>query len=167
MLFSTQNDRVHIVTELRGKAVPTHLFSQPAVAEVIGAGFDRPADARYRTLRFPRIVKLHHDRDPDDVVDFVEYQCMARTSCEMLDDDDDANDYHSWLAKLGHDYTDCESEAATASRAGEVDDSALLGEDSQSVHVDPVIGKKRRASAVSTVFNAAKRQRRARRGRGI
>ncbi|KAK5947925.1 hypothetical protein OHC33_011030 [Knufia fluminis] len=100
--------------------------------------------------------------DPDDVVDFVEYQCMARTSCETLDDDDDANDYHSWLAKLGHDRTDRESEAATASRASEVDESASPSEDSQSGHVDPVIGKKRRASAVSTVFNAAKRQRRAR-----
>ena len=66
------------------------------------------------------------------------------------------------MAKLDHDRTDCESEAARASRASEVDDSASPSEDSQSVHVDPVVGTKRRASAVSALFNAARRQRPAR-----
>ena len=79
---------MHIVTELRGKTLPTHLFSQPAVVKVIGAGFDQPADARYSTLRFPHIIKIHHDRSPGNVVDFDAYQRMVQTSCETLEDDD-------------------------------------------------------------------------------
>ena len=31
MQFSTEKDRVHIVTELRGKTLPTHLFLQHAI----------------------------------------------------------------------------------------------------------------------------------------
>ena len=117
------------------RRVPTHLFSQPAVAEVIGAGFDRPANARYSTLRFPRIVKTHHDRSPGDVVDFDAYQRMAQMSCETLEYDDGENEYHSWLAKLGHDCIDMESEAATVSRGSEVQDSVSQTEDSHNVYI--------------------------------
>ncbi|KAK5069417.1 hypothetical protein LTR51_008667 [Lithohypha guttulata] len=162
MLFSGQKDSVHIITELKGAALPTHLSAQPAVAEVIGAGFDRPADARYSTLRFPRIMKIHHGRGLDDVVDFTAYQCMAQTSREMADNNDDLSDYHAWLVKLGHGHADSESEAVTTSRASEVEDSALPNEHSQHVHVASVIGKKRQASAVSPPSDTAKRQRRAR-----
>ncbi|KAK5936458.1 hypothetical protein PMZ80_011302 [Knufia obscura] len=145
MSFSIQNEGLRIVTELKGKALPTHLFSQAAVAEVIGAGFDRPADARYSTLRFPRVVKIHHDRGLQEVVDFVEYQAMAQTSREALQDDPEGTDQHSWLARLGYDRSDCESEAATPSRASEVQDSASPFDDSQSVQNDSATGTKRQA----------------------
>jgi len=41
---------------------------------------------------------------------------MAQTSCETLEDDDGENEYHSWLAKFGHDCIDFKSDAATVSR---------------------------------------------------
>ncbi|KAK5069354.1 hypothetical protein LTR51_008604 [Lithohypha guttulata] len=159
MPFSAQSGSVHILTELRGAALPTHLFSQPAVAEVIGAGFDRPANARYNTLRFPRILKIHHDRNINDVVELAAYQRMARVSDEMLDDNDDMNLYHAWLDKLGYGHLDCENQAVTASRASEAGDSALPSETSQGVHIGPTTGRKRRVSAVSSVPDAVKRQR--------
>jgi len=60
--FSCDSPGICVITELRGRSLPTHLFRQPMVAEVIGAGFDRPPNAQYFTLRFPRIVKIHNDR---------------------------------------------------------------------------------------------------------
>jgi len=77
---------------------PHFLFSRPAVAEIIGAGFDRPANAQYLTLYFPRGVKIHHDRSLEDTVDFPEYQRIAEASCDGTDSD--KNEYHSWLSKL-------------------------------------------------------------------
>jgi DNA ligase-4 len=36
---------------------PTELLKKPPIIEVIGAGFEKPADARFFTLRFPLIQK--------------------------------------------------------------------------------------------------------------
>ncbi|KAK5936570.1 hypothetical protein PMZ80_011168 [Knufia obscura] len=160
MPFSIQNEGLRIVTELKGKALPSHLFSQAAVAEVIGAGFDRPADARYSTLRFSR-VKIHHDRGLQEVVDFVEYQGMAQTSREALQDDPEGTDQHSWLVRLGYDRSDCESEAATPSRASEVHDSASPLDHNQSIRNGSATGTKRRAGASLTATSTLKRLRRA------
>ncbi|KAK5086211.1 hypothetical protein LTR70_007456 [Exophiala xenobiotica] len=109
--FLSTDNRAHIVSELRVKALPTHLFLRSVVAEVIGAGFDRPANSRYWTLRFSRIVKVHHDRLVRDVVDSSAYQQMAQISTKSDDHDDD--DSHSWLARLGYGNADSQSLAAT------------------------------------------------------
>jgi DNA ligase-4 len=55
-------------------AQPTELFTRPLVTGVVSAGFDRPSNTHYFTLRFPRVVKIHHDRRVKDVLDFVKYQ---------------------------------------------------------------------------------------------
>lgn len=65
---------------------PTNLFTEPAVVEVIGAGFDRLANVRFSTLRFPRIVKIHRDRTFRDSVDFAEYQRLAEESIAHVED---------------------------------------------------------------------------------
>ena len=42
------------------------------VVEVVGAGFDRPSNSRYDTLRFPRVMKIYHDRTVGDAVTFAQ-----------------------------------------------------------------------------------------------
>ncbi|KAK7883407.1 hypothetical protein LTR67_011278 [Exophiala xenobiotica] len=66
---------------------PTELFTKPAVVEVVGAGFDRPPNERFLTLRFPRILKVHRDRTYTDSIDFAEYQRQAKQSTLYLKED--------------------------------------------------------------------------------
>jgi DNA ligase 4 len=82
-------------------AQPTELFTSPLVVEVVGAGFDRPPNTRYFTLRFPRVVKIHHDRRVEDVLDFVQYQQLANRSRAYATDEDDQVK-EAWLMKLGY-----------------------------------------------------------------
>ena len=63
---------------------PTVLFTDPVVVEVVGAGFDRPPNERFLTLRFPRILKVHRDRTHTDCIDFGEYQRQAEQSTTYL-----------------------------------------------------------------------------------
>ena len=51
--------------------------------EVVGAGFDKPANAGYFTLRFPRVLKVHDDRSFRDAVSFAELQEMAKRCLEI------------------------------------------------------------------------------------
>jgi DNA ligase 4 len=59
---------------------PAELFKRPFSVELMGAGFDKPANARYFALRFPRVVKIHNDRSFKETVSFEELQEMA-TRC--------------------------------------------------------------------------------------
>ena len=54
------------------------------VVEVIGAGFDRPSNGNFLSLRFPRIVKVHEDRSIQDALDFDEYQRLALENIKGL-----------------------------------------------------------------------------------
>ncbi|EAU30345.1 predicted protein [Aspergillus terreus NIH2624] len=62
---------------------PKHLpamdvvYKTPFVVEMLGAGFEKPSGARFYTLRFPRIVKIHSDRSFEDAASFVELQRIA------------------------------------------------------------------------------------------
>lgn len=53
------------------------IFREPFVFEVMGSGFDKPPNRNYFTLRFPRVLKIHWDRDFKDTVGFDELQEMA------------------------------------------------------------------------------------------
>ena len=88
-----------INTDLGNQSCPTHLFTRPMVVEVVGAGFDRPSNSRYDTLRFPRVMKVYHDRTVGDAVTFTQYQSMAECSREMT-----TSDAELWLTKLGFDH---------------------------------------------------------------
>ena len=81
---------------------PMHLFKKPFVVEVIGAGFDKPSNTNYFTLRFPRICKVHDDRMYNDTISFNELQQMAKQSSK-LQDDGCIRLEKEWLRKLGLD----------------------------------------------------------------
>ncbi|KAB8256609.1 hypothetical protein BDV32DRAFT_161091 [Aspergillus pseudonomiae] len=53
------------------------VFRTPFVVEMLGSGFEKPSGARYYTLRFPRIVKIHWDRLFEDAASFSELQLLA------------------------------------------------------------------------------------------
>lgn len=56
------------------------VFKTPFVVEMLGSGFEKPSAARFYTLRFPRILKIHSDRPLEDAVSFRELQLLAETA---------------------------------------------------------------------------------------
>jgi DNA ligase-4 len=62
---------------------PSEIFKHPFIVEVIGAGFDKPPNASYFTLRFPRVQKIHQDRTFNDVVSYGELQELATRAMEV------------------------------------------------------------------------------------
>ena len=82
--FTLNQSQVAIRCNLPRIELPTELFWRPAVVEVIGAGFDRPRDENFFSLRFPRITKIHEDRLAQHAVTFSEYQCLARDSIKTM-----------------------------------------------------------------------------------
>ncbi|RAO68619.1 uncharacterized protein BHQ10_004631 [Talaromyces amestolkiae] len=53
-------------------------FKTPFVVELLGSGFDKPSNAQYYTLRFPRVLKIHWDRSFEDAISFIELQELAQ-----------------------------------------------------------------------------------------
>ena len=64
----------------------------------MGAGFDKPANARYFVLRFPRVLKIHNDRSFKETVSFEELQEMAGQCREEPEDRETEEMY--WLQRL-------------------------------------------------------------------
>lgn len=56
------------------------VFQKPLVLDVMGAGFDKEPSRDYFTLRFPRALRVHHDRDWKACVGFDELQAMAKVA---------------------------------------------------------------------------------------
>ncbi|EDN02544.1 predicted protein [Histoplasma mississippiense (nom. inval.)] len=56
------------------------LFKTPFVVEMVGSGFEKPAGANYFTLRFPRVLKIHMDRDVEDATTLEELQVLAEAA---------------------------------------------------------------------------------------
>jgi hypothetical protein len=80
--------------------MPVISISAQTCFREVGAGFDRLPNSRFETLRFPRVVKVHHDRGFLDAIDFGSYQEMTRlhhagneNETEVVRD--------CWLEKLG------------------------------------------------------------------
>lgn len=61
-----------IAFETGRRIQPTELFKHPFTVEVVGTGFDKPTNAEYFTLRFPRVLKVHNDRSFRDAIGFEE-----------------------------------------------------------------------------------------------
>lgn len=53
------------------------IFKKPFIVEMMGSGFEKPSGARYFTLRFPRILKIHTERTQEDAASFKELQLLA------------------------------------------------------------------------------------------
>ncbi|KAI5300835.1 hypothetical protein KEM55_004587 [Ascosphaera atra] len=81
--------------QLRHRGV---VFRQPFVVEMYGAGFERPSDARYWALRFPRVTKIHDDRTWRDAITFQKLQEIADRAMSMPEDLDEEVD--RWAARL-------------------------------------------------------------------
>ncbi|KAL8687998.1 MAG: hypothetical protein Q9218_005977 [Villophora microphyllina] len=64
----------------------TVVFQKPFVLDVMGAGFDKEPNRDFYTLRFPRALKIHSDRDWKACVGFDELQEMARVAKEVPSD---------------------------------------------------------------------------------
>ncbi|KAK9326261.1 ATP dependent DNA ligase domain-containing protein [Lipomyces orientalis] len=60
----------------------TAYFPNPLVFEVLCAGFDKPAGNSFYVMRWPRVVKVHFDRDWIESTSFDELQNMAECSLQ-------------------------------------------------------------------------------------
>ena len=96
--FAKSTPEFDIIVEPGQGLQPSELFSHPFTVDVIGAGFDKPANAGYFTLRFPRVLKVHDDRSFRDTVNFSELQEMAKRCLEIPDDPE--GEEESWLRRL-------------------------------------------------------------------
>ena len=78
---------------------PSELFKQPFVVEVLGAGFDKPSNASYYSLRHARVIKIHADRDVSHTLNFDELQKLADLNWELSGNSDSQED-RRWIEKL-------------------------------------------------------------------
>jgi hypothetical protein len=91
---------------------PAELFIRPFSVELMGAGFDKPANARYFVLRFSRVLKIHNDRSFKETVSFEELQEMAGQSREEPENRETEEMY--WLPRLRRsDYLDERSRSSS------------------------------------------------------
>lgn len=75
------------------------LFKTPFVVEMLGSGFERPSNARFYALRFPRITKIHWDRTFEHAVSFQELQRLADTARAATAEDDSGEQEH-WIKRI-------------------------------------------------------------------
>jgi hypothetical protein len=78
---------------------PAELFKYLFSAELIGAGFDKPANTRYFALQFPRLLKIYKDCLFNNTISFEELQEIAKQYNKVLKDS--IREETSWLGRLG------------------------------------------------------------------
>ena len=76
------------------------LFRKPFVFELAGSGFDRPPNRDYFLVRFPRLVKIHWDRDFTETVSFDELQEMANEARRIPAQEDLLQETAPYIEKL-------------------------------------------------------------------
>ena len=123
--FARCRTEMEVHTHFSRLEQPTELFETPIVVEVIEAGFDRPSNARFLSLRFPRIQKIHEDRSFLDTPSFVEYQQLATETMKTLHEaSQTTNNFQS--AEV---HASCIPESATLSDTSTVRSIPSLGRD--------------------------------------
>lgn len=70
----------------RGVSNMDAVFHKPFVFDVVGAGFEKEPNRDFFTLRFPRVLKIHRDRDWKESVSFDELQGMAKVARTVPED---------------------------------------------------------------------------------
>lgn len=75
------------------------IFKKPFVVEMMGSGFEKPSGARYFTLRFPRILKVHTQRTPEDAASFRELQLLAEDA-RSVPVDELSQEEEQWRKRL-------------------------------------------------------------------
>ncbi|KAH7115591.1 hypothetical protein EDB81DRAFT_595044, partial [Dactylonectria macrodidyma] len=96
--FAKSMSEFDVLFEPARRLQPVELFKHPFIVEVVGAGFDKPANVGYFALRFPRVLKVHEDRSFRDTTSFGELQEMARRCLEVPDGGE--QEEKSWLRRL-------------------------------------------------------------------
>ena len=89
-----------------------NIFQKPFVFEIAGSGFDKAANRKIFTLRFPRVLKIRWDRSWKEAVDLPELQAMGEEA-RMPPKGDLQDEVAAWVEKL--DGIDQDSQAQTAS----------------------------------------------------
>ena len=75
------------------------VFKKPFVFDIAGSGFDKAPNRDIFTLRFPRVLKIHWDRDWKDAVGLDELQKMA-TEARTVPLGNLENEKAEWIVKL-------------------------------------------------------------------
>ncbi|KAJ6155818.1 hypothetical protein N7470_006384 [Penicillium chermesinum] len=75
------------------------IFKKTFPVELMGAGFEKPSGARYYTLRFPRILKIHTDRSFEDSASFQELQNLA-DEARSVPKQDQLEEQEHWRNRL-------------------------------------------------------------------
>ena len=78
----------------------TVAFKQPFVFEVMGGGFDKPPNSECFRLRWPRVLKIHQDRDWKDAVTLEELQMMAAAALAVPIEEDLDDEVQSWQQRI-------------------------------------------------------------------
>jgi DNA ligase-4 len=99
VLFANSIPEFDIGLDYRQQLQPAELFKYLFSAELIGTGFDKPANTRYFALRFPRLLKIYRDRLFNNTISFEELQEIAKQCNKVLKDS--KREETSWLRKLG------------------------------------------------------------------
>ncbi|KAJ9302654.1 hypothetical protein DTO271G3_28 [Paecilomyces variotii] len=76
-------------------------FKVPIVVELLGSGFDKPSNASYFRLRFPRVLKIHVDRAFDETVSFAELQELAEKA-RSVPTDELLQETATWRKRVEH-----------------------------------------------------------------
>ncbi|KAJ9210450.1 hypothetical protein DTO166G4_7917 [Paecilomyces variotii] len=76
-------------------------FKVPFVVELLGSGFDKPSNASYFTLRFPRVLKIHVDRAFEETVSFAELQELAEKA-RSVPTDELLQETATWRKRVEH-----------------------------------------------------------------
>jgi DNA ligase-4 len=97
--FAVSREELEVKFDQKTMARPTELFKRAFVAEISGAGFDKPPNTRSFTLRFPRVLKIHSDRPISETVGFDELQQLGRASYHAPADVDSQKD-REWIERL-------------------------------------------------------------------
>ncbi|RMZ01341.1 hypothetical protein D0860_07647 [Hortaea werneckii] len=74
-------------------------FSQPLVVEVLGSGFEKPANCSFYMLRHARVKKLHQDRSWKDCIPFEELQERA-INARNRPSESESQETSNWLSRI-------------------------------------------------------------------
>ena len=85
----------------RGLPSMSVVFRKPFVFDIAGSGFDKSPNRDIFTLRFPRVMKVHFDRNWNESVDLEELQHMA-TEARTAPTGDLLVEVAEWIDKLNN-----------------------------------------------------------------
>ncbi len=91
------------IEQAQGLSMMTTMFRCPFLFDIAGSGFDKSPNRNVFTLRFPRVMKVHWDRDWKEAVGLDELQHMAEVA-NTTHSDETSDPFHdeirSWVEKL-------------------------------------------------------------------